>query len=143
MNVKDIMTAHFEMIDSTSSLNDAAEKMQSLNVGALPVREGTKLIGIVTDRDIVVRGLAERLDPSSTQVRDVITSQLVRCSEEDSVGRAAGLMEDKKVRRLIVCNKEGTPTGILSLGDIAAKTRQEELVGAALESISEPATPWR
>lgn len=143
MNVKEVMTAQFEMIDSTSSLNEAAKTMQSLNVGVLPIREGTKLIGLVTDRDIVVRGLAQQLDPSSTQVKDIISSRLVCCSEEDNVEEAARLMQENKVRRLIVCDQERTPTGIVSLGDIATKTKQEELAGAALESISEPATPQR
>lgn len=143
MNVKEVMTAQFEMIDSTSSLNEAAKRMQSLNVGVLPIREGTKLIGLVTDRDIVVRGLAQQLDPSSTQVKDIISSRLVCCSGEDNVEEAARLMQENKVRRLIVCDQERTPTGIVSLGDIATKTKQEELAGAALESISEPATPQR
>jgi len=143
MNVKEVMTAQFAMIDSTSSLNEAAKTMQSLNVGVLPIREGTKLIGLVTDRDIVVRGLAQQLDPSSTQVKDIISSRLVCCSEEDNVEEAARLMQENKVRRLIVCDQERTPTGIVSLGDIATKTKQEQLAGAALESISEPATPQR
>lgn len=143
MNVKEVMTAQFEMIDSTSSLNEAAKRMQSLNVGVLPIREGTKLIGLVTDRDIVVRGLAQQLDPSSTQVKDIISSRLVCCSGEDNVEEAARLMQENKVRRLIVCDQERTPTGIVSLGDIATKTKQEQLAGAALESISEPATPQR
>ncbi len=66
MKVSEIMTTDFEMIDSTSTLIEAAEKMKSLNVGFLPVKEGTRLIGLITDRDIVVRGLAEDLDPKST-----------------------------------------------------------------------------
>lgn len=143
MKTKEIMTTNFEMTDSTSSLNDAAQKMKSLNVGVLPIREGAKLIGLITDRDIVVRGLAENRDPSSTQVKDIISSELVRCSEEDSVEQAAKLMEENKVRRLVVCDQDGTATGIVSLGDIAAKTKQDELAGAALESISEPAEPSR
>lgn len=143
MKTKEIMTTNFEMTNSTSSLNDAAQKMKSLNVGVLPIREGAKVIGLITDRDIVVRGLAENRDPSSTQVKDIISSELVRCSEEDSVEQAAKLMEEKKVRRLVVCDQDGTPTGIVSLGDIAAKTKQDELAGAALESISEPAEPSR
>lgn len=143
MHVKEIMTSQFEMIDATRSLNEAAEKMESLNVGVLPIREGTKIIGLITDRDIVVRGLARQRDPSSTQVKEIISSHLISCSEDDSVEEAVRLMEDNKVRRLLVCNQDRTPTGIVSLGDIAAKTSQEELVGAALESISEPAAPSR
>jgi CBS domain-containing protein len=143
MNVKEVMTSQFEMIDAARSLNDAAQAMRSLNVGVLPVREGTKLIGVITDRDIVVRGLAEQRDPSSTQVKDIISSHLVCCSEDDSIEDAVRLMGEHKVRRLIVCDQDRTPTGIVSLGDIAAKTKVEELAGTALESISEPAAPSR
>lgn len=138
MQIKDIMTTAFEMIDSTSTLSDAASKMKAIDVGVLPVREGTKLIGLITDRDIVVRGLAEQRDPASTQVKDIITSQVVRCSAEDQVEDAVKLMEKHQVRRLIVCDQGGNATGIVSLGDIAAKAKQDELVGEALESISEP-----
>ncbi len=140
MTIKEIMTTSFEMIDSTGSLKEAAQKMASLNVGVLPVREGTKLIGLLTDRDIVVRGLAEERDLSRTQVKDIISSELVRCSQDDSVEDAARLMEEEKVRRLIVLDQAGKPVGIVSLGDIAVKSKQEQLVGAALESIS---TPWQ
>jgi CBS domain-containing protein len=141
MKVKEIMTTAVAVIDSTNSLEQAAQRMKSLNVGVLPVREGTKLIGLITDRDIVVRALAERRDTLTTQVKDIVSSQLVWCAEEDRIEDAVKLMEEKQVRRLLVCDQDRTPTGILSLGDIAAKTRQEELVGAALESISEPASP--
>jgi CBS domain-containing protein len=141
MNVSEIMTTDFEMIDGTSSLIEAAEKMKSLNVGFLPVREGTRLAGILTDRDIVLRGLAEGLDPGSTPVKDIISSEVVYCYDDDSVEDAARLMEDRQIRRLIVVNHDQTPVGILSIGDIAVKSGQEELVGEILERVSEPAAP--
>ncbi len=143
MNVSEIMTTDFEMIDATSSLIEAAEKMRSLNVGFLPVREGTRLAGILTDRDIVIRGLAEGLDPGSTQVKDIISSEVVYCYDDDSVEDAARLMEDNQIRRLIVVNHDQTPVGILSIGDIAVKSGQEQLAGEVLERISEPAAPVR
>ncbi len=143
MNVSEIMTTDFEMIDSACSLIEAAEKMKSLNVGFLPVREGTRLAGILTDRDIVVRGLAEGLDPDSTSVKDIISSEVVYCYDDDNVEDAARLMEDKQIRRLIVVNHDQTPVGILSIGDIAVKAGQEELAGEILERISEPAAPVR
>lgn len=139
MKISEIMTSSFEMIDSTKSLAEAAQEMKSLNVGVLPVREGTRLIGIVTDRDIVTRGLAEGRDPGSTQVKDIISSEVVYCYEDDSVEDAAKLMEDHQIRRLIVCDRDRTPVGIVSLGDLAVKSGREELYGEALERISEPA----
>jgi len=143
MKISEIMTSRFEMIDSTKSLIDAAREMKSLDVGALPVQEGTRLIGIITDRDIVIRALAQGRDPGSTQVKDIISSEVVYCYEDDSVEDAAALMEDHQIRRLIVCDHDRTPVGIVSLGDLAVKTRKDELSGETLERISEPAAPAR
>jgi CBS domain-containing protein len=143
MNISEIMTSDFEMVNSTSSLREAARKMKSLNVGFLPVQEGTMLIGLITDRDIVVRGLAEGRDVDSTQVKDIISSEVVYCFEDDSIEDAVRLMEENKVRRLIVVDHDRVPVGIVSLGDIAVKTGLEQLSGEALERISEPAAPAR
>ncbi len=143
MKVSEIMTTDFEMVHSTSSLTEAAQKMKSLNVGFLPVQEGTRLIGIITDRDIVVRAVAEGQNPDSTQVKDIISSELVFCYEDDSIEDAARLMEDNQVRRLIVTDHDRTPVGVISLGDLAAKTGDERLAGEVLERVSEPAAPVR
>jgi len=139
MKISEIMTAGFETIDSTNSLTEAAKKMKSLDVGILPVQEGTRLIGVVTDRDIVVRALAEELDPGETQVKDIVSSNIVYCFEDDSLEDAVKLMEENQVRRLIVCREDGTPVGIVSLGDLAVRSGQEQLFAEALEQISEPA----
>jgi CBS domain-containing protein len=141
MKVSEIMTSDFEMIDSTSSLIDTAKKMKEFNVGFLPVKEGTNLIGVVTDRDIVIRALAEGRDFGSTPVKDIISSDIVYCFEDDSVEEAVRLMEENQVRRLIVCRSDRTPVGVLSLGDLAVRSGQEQLYGEALEQISEPAAP--
>lgn len=143
MRVSEIMTPNFEMIDSTSSLIDAARKMKEFNVGFLPVQEGNNLIGVITDRDIVIRALAQDRDPGSTQVKDIISSDVVYCFEDDSVEDAVRLMEDNQVRRLIVCRSDRTPVGIVSLGDLAVRVREGQLSGEALEFISEPAAPSR
>ena len=139
MKISEIMTAGFETIDSTNSLTEAARKMKSLDVGILPVQEGTRLIGVVTDRDIVVRALAEERDPGETQVKDIISPNIVYCFEDDSIEDAVKLMEENQVRRLIVCREDGTPIGIVSLGDLAVRSGQEQLFAEALEQISEPA----
>jgi CBS domain-containing protein len=139
MQVSEIMTTDFEMIDSTNSLTQAAEKMKSLNVGFLPVKEGTRLVGLITDRDIVIRGLAEGKNPGATQVKDIISSRILYCFDDDSVEEAARLMEDNQVRRLIVVNHDQVPVGVVSLGDIAVRAGQESLSGEILERVSEPA----
>jgi CBS domain-containing protein len=143
MRVSEIMTTDFQMIDSTNSLTQAAEKMKSLNVGFLPVKEGTRLIGLITDRDIVIRGLAEGMDPGSTQVKDIISSEILYCYDDDSIEEAARLMEDNQVRRLVVVNHDQVPVGIVSLGDIAVRSGQEDLASEILERVSEPAAPVR
>jgi CBS domain-containing protein len=137
------MTTDFHMIDSTDSLTQAAEKMKSLNVGFLPIKEGTRLIGLITDRDIVVRALAENLDPLSTQVKDIISSEILYCYEDDSIEEAARLMENNQIRRLIVVNHDQVPVGVISLGDIAVRAGQECLSGEILERVSEPVAPFR
>ena len=143
MKVNEIMTTDFEKIDADSSLCDAAQKMKSFNIGFLPVHEGDKLIGLLTDRDIVIRGLAEGLDPRRTSVKDIVSSDIVYCFEDESVEDAARLMEDNQVRRLIVVGHDQKPIGIVSIGDIAVKSGQEQLAGEILERVSEPATPAR
>ncbi len=143
MQVKEIMTKDFEMINSSETLIDAAGKMKSLNVGVLPVREGNKIVGLLTDRDIVIRALAENRDARTTTVKDVMTSEIARCTTEDSVDDASNIMRENKVRRLLVVDNDGTPVGIVSLGDLAAKTQAEQLAGQTLEDVSQPSTPAR
>ncbi len=143
MQVKEIMTQEVETISSSESIRTAAQKMKSLNVGILPVMEGNELAGMVTDRDIVVRGIAEQDDITNILVRDVMSGQVFNCSGDDSVEDAVKMMEDNQVRRLIVLDEEGSAVGIVSLGDVAAKTHYETLAGEALEAVSEPCYPSR
>lgn len=143
MRTSEIMTIDFETIDATSTLTKAAQKMKSFNIGFLPVQEDKKIIGVITDRDIVVRALAEDLNPSSTPVRDIISPAVVYCYEDESVEGAARLMEEHRVRRLIVCDYDGNPVGVVSIGDLAVKSGEECLSGEVLEQISEPAAPIR
>jgi CBS domain-containing protein len=143
MQVKEIMTKNFEMINSTDSLTEAAKKMKSLNVGVLPVREGNKVIGIITDRDIVVRGVAENKEPAEESAKEIMSAEIARCSSEDSVEEASRIMKENQVRRLLVLDKDNTPVGIVSLGDIAAKTESDQLAGQTLEGVSKPCSPSR
>lgn len=143
MKVSEIMTSGFETVDSKNSLVETARKMKSFNIGFLPVREDKNLIGVITDRDLVVRALAEGLEPAFTKVKDICSPEVVYCYEDDSIEGAVKLMEEHQVRRLVVCDYDGNPVGVVSLGDIAVKTGQEQLSGEALEQISEPAAPLR
>jgi len=143
MNVKEIMTQGIEMIQPSDTLVQAAKKMEALNVGILPVKEENKIVGVVTDRDIVLRALAKNKQAETTRVKDVMSSRISRCSAADSVEDAARIMKENKVRRLIVLDNENRPIGIVTLGDIAAKAKSEQLAGETLDAVSQPCGPAR
>lgn len=144
MRLKEIMTRHVECINPDDTLTRAAEMMRDLNVGCLPVCGGDdRLAGMITDRDITIRGTAEGRDPESSRVEDIMTPEITYCFENDSVDDAARIMEEKQIRRLAVLNRDKRLVGIVSLGDIAVKTGDRRLSAEALEQISEPAMPAR
>jgi CBS domain-containing protein len=136
------MTPNPEMIPIEASLMDAAMKMKDLDVGIMPVSRQNSVVGVVTDRDIVLRGVAEKRDPSQTKVRDIMSSDVLTCPENTDLEDAAKRMEEKKVRRLIVTDPSGKAVGIVSLGDIATKSGKEaEMGGEVLTRVSEPSRP--
>ena len=143
MQVKEIMTRSAETVDSSSNLVEAARKMKKLEVGALPVKEGDELVGMITDRDITIRAVAESKDFSDTPVSEVMTPEVFYCFEDENVAEAAHMMEGKSVHRLLVMNRDYEPVGFISLSDIAVKCRDEHLTWEILEKISEPASPHR
>jgi CBS domain-containing protein len=138
MQVKEVMSPGVECISPGESLREAAQKMRKLDVGPLPVCENDRLIGILTDRDIVVRAVADGSDPHATTVRDTMTPQIVYCFEDQEVAEVARLMEQKQIRRLVVLNRSKRLVGIISLGDLAVATGDEHCAARTLESISEP-----
>jgi len=143
MQVKEIMTCSAETIDADANLIEAARKMKSLEVGALPVSETEELIGIITDRDITVRATAEDKDPAATHVNEIMTPEVFYCLEDDDIHEAAKMMEDKSIHRLLVLNSDYEPVGFISLADFAVKSHDEHLTWEVLEKISEPACPHR
>lgn len=141
MLLKDIMTRDVQVIPPDAPVKVAAEKMKALDVGPLPVCDGDRLVGILTDRDIAVRAVAEGRDPKRTKVRDIMTPEVVYAFEDQDVEEAARLMRDRQLRRLVVLNREKRLTGIVSLGDLAVETRDKTLAGDVLEKVSEPSEP--
>ncbi len=139
MKVKDVMTSAVESIRPETTLQETAEKMRALNVGSMPVCEGDRVTGIVTDRDIVVRATAEGRDPRSTRAEDVMTREVLIVSEDDDVKEAARLMKHHQVRRLVVVGADRRLAGIVSLGDIAVETHDDKLSGDVLEKVSQGA----
>jgi CBS domain-containing protein len=142
MQIREIMTREVDVVPPTASVRDAALKMKELDVGAIPVCDGQKLAGLVTDRDITVRAVAEGRNPSEVRVAEVMSSDIAYCFEDETVEQAANLMESKQIRRLPILDRNKQLTGIISLGDISVRTegsRQKDLADDALEEISEPA----
>jgi len=138
MQVRDVMTSHAECIRPEATLQEAARRMKELDVGSLPVCDHDRLAGLITDRDIAVRSVAEGHDPKSDAVRDTMTPGVVYCFEDQDVTEAADLMQDNQIRRLPVLNRDKRLVGIVSLGDLALSA-DEKLSGRTLEAISEPA----
>jgi CBS domain-containing protein len=139
MQVKEVMTRGVECVPPDCTLQEAAQKMKALDVGPLPICDNDRLAGMLTDRDITVRAVAEGLDPRTTRVRDVMTPEVVWCFDDQDVEEAARLMKEKQIRRLLVLNRDKRLVGIVSLGDLAVETGDEQLAGETLEKVSEPA----
>jgi CBS domain-containing protein len=137
------MTKGGECTHPDATVREAAVRMQTLDVGSLPVCENDRLIGMVTDRDMTVRTTAAGADPNDARVRDAMTAQIHFCFEDQDVADAARLMKEKQIRRLPVLNREKRMVGIVSLGDLAVETQDEQLAGNTLEAVSEPAEPRR
>jgi len=138
MQVKEVMTRGAECVAPDATLQEAAQKMKGLDVGPLPVCDNNRLVGMLTDRDITVRAVAEGKDPRTSRVRDVMTEGITYCFEEDDVADAARLMKEKQIRRLVVLNRDKRLAGIVSLGDLAVETGDEHLTGKTLEHVSQP-----
>lgn len=138
MKINEIITREPEVIRPDAFLVDAAQKMKSLDIGMLPVCDGDRLVGMITDRDITVRGVAQGYDPKSTRVQDVMTPEVIYCFDDEDVKDVTKKMEEKQVRRLPVLDREKRLVGIVSLGDLAVRTGKEKLAGEVLERVSEP-----
>lgn len=138
MQLQDVMTHNVEEISPDATLKEAAQRMRSSDIGALPVCQNSQLVGIITDRDIAIRAVAEGGDPNGTFVREAMTPQPCFCYSDQNVEDAVHLMEEKQIRRLPVFDRNGRVCGIVSLGDIATRLRDERISGEALEQISTP-----
>jgi CBS domain-containing protein len=138
MQLREVMTKKIENIAPQASLAEAAQRMKSLDVGALPVCEGDSLIGILTDRDITIRAVAAGCDPNVTPVWQAMTREVCWCRDDEDVKRAAEIMEEKQIRRLMVCDGDQHPVGIVSLGDLATRTHDQKMSGEVLEEVSKP-----
>jgi CBS domain-containing protein len=138
MRVADIMSRDVEVVPPEATLQQAAEKMRELDIGPLPVFEGNHVIGVITDRDIAVRAVAEGRDPNTTTVREAMTEDLVFCFEDQDIDEVAQMMRDKQIRRLVVFDRWKNLAGIVSLGDLAVETDGAQPAGQVLKDVSQP-----
>jgi CBS domain-containing protein len=139
--VKDVMTAGPVVLDKDAPLVEAARLMRDQGIGDVIVVEGESAEGIVTDRDIVIRGVAEGADPSTTRLGQVISSELVAVAPDDPVERAIELMRERAVRRLPVV-EGGKPVGVVSIGDLAVERGPDSSLPTSAKSLP-PASPPR
>jgi CBS domain-containing protein len=135
---RDIMTKDVTTCSPQSSIREAAEKMQDENVGSLPVVDNGRLIGIVTDRDIVCRVLAEGRDSRAATVADAMSEDLVTCTPEETVLDAIRKMGEHQIRRIPVCDINGRLRGIIAMADVALEAERDRELAEALEEISQP-----
>ena len=146
MQIREIMTQGAEVVHLDSAAVEAAAKMRELDVGSLPVCDGERLEGIVTDRDIAIRLVAEGLDASTTKVSEIMTPGVTYCFDDQSVEEASTVMQAQQIRRLPIVNREKQLIGMLSLGDLAVRSagsKDQKLVDETLIEISEPSEPNR
>jgi CBS domain-containing protein len=140
--VSQVMTRGVRTLSPADSIQSAAQAMDELNVGAVPVCDGEKLVGMVTDRDITVRGVAQGMPADRTPLADVMSGSVRWCYEDQAVDEVMDQMREAQIRRLPVVDRAKHLVGIVSLGDLAAKIGDAD-VAEALADISEPAEPDR
>jgi len=140
LRVKDIMTKKLATVEQGTSLSQAARLMKTEDVGSLPVVENKQMVGIITDRDIVIRAIADADGMLTQTVGDVMSSDLTFCRPEDRAVDVLRQMGDRRVRRMPVVDRSGVLLGIVSLGDLALEVEKADRLAEALTDISKPGT---
>jgi len=143
LRIKDVMTPQAEVLSPDATTEEAASAMKTLDIGVLPVCDEEGLVGILTDRDLVVRVLAATRDPKAMLVGEAMTPSVVYCFEDDEVEHAAAIMAGQQIRRLPVLDKNRKLVGIVSVGDIALQSQDHQMTGKVLEDVSQPSMPKR
>ncbi len=137
MQVKSIMSQHPEMLPLNATLTQAVNEMQKHDCGFLPIGDHGNAVGVITDRDVTIRAIAKGKDPNKTLVKDVMTKKVFSCKENDDVKTVAHNMGRDQIHRLVVLDKNGRLSGVISLGDIARKCKDVQLCGHMVEEISQ------
>ena len=137
--VSAVMTRNVEVVSPDAGLEETAEKMRRLDVGVIPVCDGQRLVGMITDRDITIKIVAARRNPATAKVREAMNEGVVYCFDDQDVQEAAQLMADKQLRRLPILNRDKRLVGIVSIGDVAAQG-DPGTAGHALSGVARPGT---
>lgn len=137
MIIRNVMTSKIKALSTKAKVREAAQAMKRLRVGALPIVEGEKLVGIITDRDIVVRAIAEGKDVSKDTVEKFMSRNPKTCFDDDEIEAAKKTMEEKQIRRIPVVDHDDKLVGMVSLGDIATEISNQQ-AGETIEKVSEP-----
>ena len=138
MKLSEIMTRDVVVIQPDDSLRSAAKKMRERNIGFLPVCDGEELLGVISDRDITIRALADGMDVNIMLGRDLMTVPAIYCFDDQDVDEAAKIMEENQIRRLVVLGREDKRlVGVVSLGDLA-RHESTDRSGQVLQKVSEP-----
>ncbi|MBX3260366.1 MAG: CBS domain-containing protein [Labilithrix sp.] len=141
MKLSDVMHRNVEVIAGDTTVREAAKRMSNLDVGSLPVCLNQRLVGLLTDRDVVVRSIARGDDPDETRVSDVMTSKVEWCFEDESIEDASRKMSGRQIQRLVVLDREKKLVGIVSLADLVCGHGETPAVTQTIEAIKAPTKP--
>jgi CBS domain-containing protein len=139
MQLRDVMTKDPEYVSPTTTLDQVAQMMRDHDIGMVLVAKDDELIGTVTDRDIVIRAIAEGRDPRAIATESVMTTNATYCFEDQDVSEAARIMEAKQIRRLAILSREKRLVGVVSLGDLAVRSGDEAMSGEVMKHVARPA----
>lgn len=139
MRVRQVMSPDVQVVTSEATMTEAAKLMRREEIGFLPVVDNAAVIGVVTDRDLVIRGMSEGLNPNLTAVSEVMTHALIWCYADEVLTVAAELMEGSHIRRLLVLDMDKRLVGMLSLDDLAARMSSDRLLGTVVRQVTSPA----
>jgi CBS domain-containing protein len=134
--LSDIMTRDVKVLPPSSTVQEAAEQMRQQDVGSLPVCDGKKLLGMITDRDIAIRSSAKGQDPRSTKITDVMSAEVAWCFDDATVEEATRTMESKQIRRIPVVDRNKELVGIVALADVANSAASDRVKSDGLEGVS-------
>ena len=135
--IKQAMNDEVKLIHPQDTILDAAKVMKEFDIGFMPVVEGERVVGAITDRDICVRGTAENKNPNKDRVGDIMTHEVLSCYEDQPIDEVAHVMKEDKVRRVIVLNRDNKLTGVVSMGDLAGHTAVD-VSGEVLRQVTTP-----